>query len=202
MRRLIRFLINAAAALVAWWHVRRYLFLSRCHVATFQHASEAISRIPFFFGYRVRERFYRQLLRSCGERLEVNFGATFAEPGSEVGNDVWIGPFCYVDLCTIGEQVLIGPHVCILAGGHHHRMNRVDVPIRLQGNNPLRRVTIGSGAWIGANAVVMADVGTGAVIGAGAVVTQPIPDFAVAVGSPARVIRTRTASERSVPAAS
>lgn len=191
MRTLVRIVINSAASVIAWWHVKRYLLLARCGVATFQHASEAISRVPYFFGYRVRERFYRRTLAECGERLEVNYGATCSERGCEWGNDIWIGPYSYLDLCSIGDQVLIGPHVCVLAGGQHHRFDRIDVPIRLQGNNPLQKIRIGPGAWIGANAVVMADVGEGAVIGAGSVVTRPIPDFAVAAGSPARVIRSR-----------
>ena len=55
-------------------------------------------------------------------------------------------------------------------------------------------IEIGEGSWIGANAVVMAGVrvGRGAVIGAGAIVNCDIPDLAVAVGCPARVIKLRT----------
>jgi acetyltransferase-like isoleucine patch superfamily enzyme len=58
--------------------------------------------------------------------------------------------------------------------------------------NPVR---IGSGAWIGSAAVVMADVGKDAVVGAGAVVTKPIADRAIAGGVPARVLRERTDGE-------
>jgi acetyltransferase-like isoleucine patch superfamily enzyme len=51
-------------------------------------------------------------------------------------------------------------------------------------------VTIGDGAWIGENACVIgASVGKNAVIGANAVVTQDVPDFSVAVGVPARIIK-------------
>jgi acetyltransferase-like isoleucine patch superfamily enzyme len=158
----------------------------------FQQAAEAISTIPLFLGHRVRQQFYQALLSSCGQRLELNFGATIADRDARIGNDVWIGPYSYIDLCEIGDQVLIGPHVCILAGGKHHKMERIDLPIRLQGNNPPRRVHIGSGAWIGANATVMADVGEGAVVGAGAVVTKDVPAFAIVAGNPARILRFRT----------
>jgi acetyltransferase-like isoleucine patch superfamily enzyme len=52
-------------------------------------------------------------------------------------------------------------------------------------------ITIGDGAWIGAGAAILDGVriGRGAVIGANAVVTADVPDHAVAVGVPARVIK-------------
>jgi acetyltransferase-like isoleucine patch superfamily enzyme len=54
-------------------------------------------------------------------------------------------------------------------------------------------VRIGEGSWVGSAAVVLADVGRHSVVGAGSVVTKPIPDFVVAAGAPARVIRSRQA---------
>ncbi len=51
------------------------------------------------------------------------------------------------------------------------------------------RVSIGSGAWLGARSVVMAEVGEGAVVGAGAVVVDPVPPYTVVAGTPARPIR-------------
>ena len=62
---------------------------------------------------------------------------------------------------------------------------------------------IGRDSWIGDRAVVMADVGRHCVVAAGAVVTKPVPDFAVVVGVPARVVRSRkpaaTASLQGLP---
>jgi acetyltransferase-like isoleucine patch superfamily enzyme len=183
---------------IAGWHVGRYLVLSRLGVMTFQHAAEAVSRHGTFLGYRVRQRFYGQLLASCGKGLEVNHRATVAERASRIGDRVWVGPGAYLDLVDIGDDVLVGPQTSVLAGGGHHRTGRLDVPIRRQGNNPLRPTTVGAGSWLGANAVVMADVGQGAVVGAGAVVTRPVPAFAVAAGNPARVIRLRAGPDGAV----
>jgi len=56
---------------------------------------------------------------------------------------------------------------------------------------PERAVRIGDGSWIGHGAVILPGVTIGrhVVVGANSVVTSDIPDFSVAVGSPARVIR-------------
>lgn len=60
-----------------------------------------------------------------------------------------------------------------------------------------QRSTVGHDTWIGHAAIIMPNrtVGTGAIIGAGAVVTKDIPPYAVAVGVPARVIRQRFSAE-------
>jgi virginiamycin A acetyltransferase len=183
--------IGLCTDLVACFHVWRYRLLFGYGLINFALAAESIAAIPLVFGYRVRERFYRAMLAECGPRLKVNYGATINEIGCRIGSDVWIGSFSYIDLAEIGDQVLIAPQVCILAGGKHHRTDRLDIPIRLQGNNPLRPTRIGHGAWVGANSVVMADVGDGSIIGAGAVVTKPVPPLAVVAGNPARIIRYR-----------
>jgi acetyltransferase-like isoleucine patch superfamily enzyme len=54
-------------------------------------------------------------------------------------------------------------------------------------------VRIGQGSWVGSGAIVMADVGRHCVVAAGAVVTRRIPDFAIAAGVPARIVRFRRA---------
>ena len=111
-----------------------------------------------------------------------------------IGSKCAIGPFASVwggyeeGWARIGDEAQIGPGALVVAGNH-----------LVDGPGPVRRlgfddtsVTIGAGAWVGANACVIAcSVGEGAVIGAGAVVTSDVPARAVAVGVPARVVRTR-----------
>lgn len=193
MRKAAALVLNAVCTFVAGWHELRFRVLDRAGVVTFQHASEAIARVPLFYGYRVRQRFYGRLLASCGAGLEMNAGATIAERGSRIGDRVWVGPGTYLDLVDIGDDVLIGPQALVLAGGRHHRTDRLDVPIRRQGNHPLVPTRVGDGAWIGAGAVVMCDVGEGAVVGAGSVVTKAVPAFAVVAGNPAAPIGRRDA---------
>ena len=93
-----------------------------------------------------------------------------------------------VDVCkvTIGDNVLIAPHVMISTGTHP-----ID-PIERQKTEYGSPITIGNNVWIGGNVSVLPGVtiGDNCVIGAGSVVNRDIPANSVAVGNPCRVIRT------------
>ncbi|MBC3870909.1 acyltransferase [Undibacterium oligocarboniphilum] len=90
----------------------------------------------------------------------------------------------------IGKEVLIGPHVRIFSAGHAIHGGEASIYL-----NPLTYagVDIGDGAWIGGGATILPGVtiGRGAVVGAGSIVTEDVPDFAIAVGNPARLLRYR-----------
>jgi virginiamycin A acetyltransferase len=63
---------------------------------------------------------------------------------------------------------------------------------------PLNATEICNDVWIGSNAVILPEVnriGNGAVIGAGAVVNKDVPDYAVVLGNPARVVKYRFSEE-------
>lgn len=77
---------------------------------------------------------------------------------------------------------------------HSHGFDDVTMPIRDQPLVHIAPVRIGAGAWLGQNVVVLPGVtiGTGAVIGANSVVRDDVPPHSVAVGAPARVVRTLT----------
>ena len=94
----------------------------------------------------------------------------------------------------IGADTLLAAYCYVVGGGHE--FDRTDVPVIRQGR-PSKGVNVGRGAWLGAGAVVLDGVSVGhdAIVGAHAVVTQDVPPFAVAAGSPARVIRDRRESE-------
>jgi acetyltransferase-like isoleucine patch superfamily enzyme len=155
--------------------------------------SQGMSLIPGLLGVYLRRGFYRLVLRRCGADCCLSFGVIFSHPTVEIGRSVYVGAFCCIGDVTLEDDVLIGSHVSIANGGAQHGIERLDVPIREQpGQWP--RVTIGRDSWIGDRAVVLADVGEHCVIGAGSVVPKPIPDFAIALGVPARVVRYRNQS--------
>lgn len=97
----------------------------------------------------------------------------------------------YLDI-EIGSATLVADWVYIC--DFDHVIADVHMPIKDQGivKSPVR---IGSGCWIGTKVSVLRGtrIGRGCVLGAHAVVRGDIPDFAIAVGSPARVVRNRLA---------
>lgn len=92
-------------------------------------------------------------------------------------------------LIEIGDDVWTGHNVHITDMNHGYE--DLDRPISQQ-NQPEAPVSIGSGSWLGHNTVVLPGVTIGehVVVGAGSIVTSDLPSFSVAVGSPARVIRS------------
>jgi acetyltransferase-like isoleucine patch superfamily enzyme len=89
---------------------------------------------------------------------------------------------------VVGDDVFTGHHVYVTDANHGYA--DVDVPPSRQFAPP-RPVTIGDSCWLGHGTIVLpgATLGRHVVVGAGSVVTGELPDFCVAVGNPARVIR-------------
>jgi acetyltransferase-like isoleucine patch superfamily enzyme len=160
----------------------------------FPFASEILSILPFSFGWKLRRAIYARVLPQVGTDVLLNFGVILEDNRTTFGNDVWVSTGSYIDYAVIGSHVLIGQHVVILAGGRHHNFDRLDVPIKHQGNPAREPVKICEGAWIGAHATIMADVGAHAIVGAGSVVVKPVPDYTIVAGNPAAVIRDRRQS--------
>jgi acetyltransferase-like isoleucine patch superfamily enzyme len=117
----------------------------------------------------------------------------------EIGDGTYIGHFAHIyctKLIKIGANVLMADKVYI--SDNLHSYENVDSPILQQPIKQLKEVYIGDGAWIGENVCVIgSSIGKGCVIGANSVVTKDIPDYCVAVGSPAKVIKKYDFTKRS-----
>lgn len=89
---------------------------------------------------------------------------------------------------TIEDNVQIAGNVSLLTNDH-------DPYDRLV--LPCKPILIKEGAWLGANVVVLRGISIGkhAIVGAGAVVTKDVPDYAVVVGNPARVVKILNAEK-------
>lgn len=110
-----------------------------------------------------------------------------------IGQGSEIGERCRISIANslnIGKKVLLSPNVYITDCDHEYR--NLKVPVIDQGIVQKGQiVTIGDGSYIGINAVIVGNVKIGkhCVIGANSVVTKDVPDYCVAVGSPAKVIK-------------
>ncbi len=169
------------------------------------------------FDRLMRKVLVRALAKSVGNDLQVEPGVVLKHPetmefgdavflgaqcmiqgrfdGScKIGNHVWIGPQAYFDARCLELQDYVGwgPGAKVL--GSAHTGEPVDAPII---STPLviEPVIVGFGADIGTGAVILPGVrvGANAIIGAGAVVNQDVPEYAIAAGVPARVLRDRRA---------
>lgn len=111
-----------------------------------------------------------------------------------IGQDTYIGPYTclsgYGDI-TIGKDCLIASHASLYA--HNYSFEDADKLIRLQGYSH-KGIQIEDNCWLGSGVRIMdgVTIGTGSIIGAGAVVTKDIPPNSIAVGTPAKVIKSRT----------
>lgn len=108
---------------------------------------------------------------------------TLVENDVVIGNDVTIKSGVYIwDGVTVEDKVFIGP--CVAFTNDKFPRSKI-YPSEFQ------RTLIQQGASIGANATILPGIKIGryAMIGAGSVVTKDIPDFAMVVGNPARIVR-------------
>lgn len=121
--------------------------------------------------------------------IETGFGGSLS-----IGSESTINPRCqlnaYVAPITIGSGVQLAPNCALYSYDHGFAPGET---IRAQPLKSRGGITIGDEAWLGVGVIVLSGVhiGKGAVVGAGSVVTQDIPDEAIAVGNPARVIKMR-----------
>jgi maltose O-acetyltransferase len=124
---------------------------------------DALIEPPFHldYGYNMK----------IGKNFYANHGCTFLD----------------CNVITIGNNVMLAPHVILTAATHP-----LSVVERRNGDELTGPITIGNDVWIGANATVLPNVtiGNNVVIGAGAVVNRDIPDNVVYGGVPAKIIRS------------
>jgi acetyltransferase-like isoleucine patch superfamily enzyme len=157
--------------------------------------AQACALAPGVIGDYARIAFYRLTLRKCSLYSRVSFGSFFSQAGASLGRGVYIGAYCVIGRCRIGDRTQIASQVQILSGRRQHRR---DAGGRISGSEAgaFDEIEIGPDCWIGASAVIMAAVGAGTTIGAGAVVVKDIPPGVTAVGNPARVLGETPADSR------
>lgn len=139
-----------------------------------------------------RTQLFRLLLGSTGQQFTIE-----SPFHCDYGYNIRLGENFYANVgctildeapVTIGDNVLIAPHVGIYTAGHPLEVNQ-----RLAGLEYSYPIVIGNNVWIGGNVVILpgVSIGDNTVIGAGSVVTKNIPADVVAVGNPCSVLKRR-----------
>lgn len=120
---------------------------------------------------------------------------TVIDEYTQIGKYSYIGNYCYLTKSKIGNYCSIANNVSI--GQGEHDLTKISTNSIFYKNTfeelTKNECVIGNDVWIGVDCIIKRGVkiGNGAVIGANSVVTKNIPDFAIAVGSPARIIKYR-----------
>ena len=110
----------------------------------------------------------------------------------QLEDGVYVGNCCHINCAnsiSIRKNTLLADNVYIADVDHEYR--DVSMPIKYQGYTVGGDIIIDSGSWIGANSIILPGVriGKNSVIGANSIVSSDIPDYCVAVGIPAKVIK-------------
>lgn len=108
----------------------------------------------------------------------------------QIGNNVKIQNYASIYHGSIVEDgAFIGPYAC-LTNDKYPRAITPDGNLKRDDDWEVGKITVKYGAAVGTGAIILPDVNIGcfALVGAGAVVTKDVPDYALVVGNPARVV--------------
>jgi len=120
---------------------------------------------------------------------------SYVSADSKIGGYTYVGNRVAITRSEIGRYVSIADNVTIGAG--EHLIEGISTSAVFY-KNPYEILTqgsccVGNDVWIGVDSIIQRgiSVGDGAIIGANSTVTHNVPDFAIVVGSPARILRYR-----------
>jgi maltose O-acetyltransferase len=142
---------------------------------------------------RLRGFLLRPCFKSCGGNLQVARRVTINFSNHlEIGRDVFVATGCWIHAwggVVLEDEVQLGPYSVLVTGDHTLK----DGSYRY-GPSSLAPIHLRHGSWLGAHAVVTKGVtlGRGALIAANSVATRNIPDYAIAAGVPARIIKEKS----------
>ncbi len=152
-----------------------------------------VFRLIHFYGYsHVQQRARMQIGPGTGIAPNVSLRCGHL---ISIGRDCHLGERSYLwagpstGRIIIGDLVSLAPEVFLTTSDYQFKAG---TPFRQQPQIE-KDIVIGNDVWLGTRVVVTAGVriGNGCIVGAGSVVTQDLPDNSIAVGAPARVVKTR-----------
>ena len=155
----------------------------------------SIRQSKLLFKLNHTEPFSEEYAKLLNELLDGNIGensnittpfAGAAFHRMKLADNVFINSNCLAMArggITIEDDVMLAGNVQLLSNNHDEYERQIIT---------CEEIRIKKGAWIGAGASILAGVTVGkyAIVGAGAIVTKDVPDYAVVVGAPAKVVKT------------
>ena len=162
-------------------------------ISRFLHLFSWIQKPFMVYGYRdPKSGKFRKLTRISSSAKLLN------KRNINLADNIWIGHYCLVDGTggvTLGEGVQLSSHTVVyshssqdairLLGRHFIEQNAVARP-----GYKLKPVIIGEYTFVGTSSVILpgSKIGKGCIIGAGTVVNGTVPDYAIVVGNPAKIV--------------
>lgn len=156
---------------------------------------KSIEQSKLLFKFNHTEPMSEEYAEILNELLEGNIGknSTITTPFAgmafdkmKLGDNVFINSNCLAMArggITIEDDVMLAGNVQLLSNNHDEYERQIIT---------CEEILIKKGAWIGAGVTIMVGVTVGkyAIVGAGAIVTKDVPNYAVVVGVPAKVVKT------------
>lgn len=157
--------------------------------------------ILLFFIYSFNRIYLKLLGMKFGKNLQIVTIYRIAAPKKiQIGDNAYIRRYVTLGADSgieIGDNVIISDFVSLISADHNYSDSDkliADQGIKIED----KPIVIENNVWIGEKATILkrVHIGKGAIIGAGAVVTKDVPDFAIAAGNPAKIIKYRFKSSQ------
>lgn len=149
----------------------------------------------FNFGIKLRSFFYRPFLKHMGKNVRIFDGVTVKFPSEIILEDnVTINQMCFLaglGGLTIKKNCMVGNNSIIVTTTHE--IEQIDIPMANQGLS-YKQIIIEEDVWLGAGSKIFygSVINKGSVVGAGCVIiNKTFPEYAVIVGVPGQIIKTR-----------
>lgn len=162
--------------------------------AVFNTCAQLLALVPGPIGRLLRAGYYFGTLDSCSWQVHIGFGSLFTHRGARISRNVSMGSYCVIGHAEIASGARMASRISIPSGKRQH----LDDGGNVTDDTIFDRVSIGSDAWVGEAATILADVGDRVIVSAGAVVIKPVPSDHVVGGNPAKVIRALATPEAEV----
>ena len=167
---------------------------SKVHLKMIELSNEAMKiTSELNSNYKTPQQIRKLMSKLIDQELDENFGL-FPPFYTDCGKNIHIGKGVFINSgCKfqdqggiyIGDNSLIGHNTVIAT--LNHSLNPKE-----RGDTIPKPVRIGKNVWIGAGVIILSgvNIGDNAVIGAGSIVTKDVPKDMIAVGNPAKVIKS------------